>query len=278
MKNPYIPELALIRDIKDETPEVKTFTVSRKDGKPFKSKPGQFIELFVFGYGEFPTSISAILDPEKGYFQSTVQRMGKVTRKFMDLPVNATIGIRGPFGNGFPVEEMEGKNVLLVAGGVGLTSIKYLAHYLLENKDRYGNLKLLYGARTPSDLLFRDTFPLSDREEVGKKGLEVLLTVDEPNKEWKENVGVVTELFSKTEMNLDNTSVAICGPSIMMKFATGRLINIGFDEDQIFLSLERRMQCGIGMCGHCMIGQKRVCLDGPVFAYKDVKDILERLF
>ncbi|MBA7558988.1 Anaerobic sulfite reductase subunit B [subsurface metagenome] len=277
MKNPYMPELALITEIKEETPEVKTFTVSLRDGKPFKSKPGQFIELSVFGCGEFPASISAILD-EKAYFQTTVRRMGKVTQKFMDLPVNSTIGIRGPFGSGFPVEEMEGSNVLLIAGGVGLTSIKYLARYLLENRDSYGNLKLLYGARTPSDLLFRDTFPLSNRGEVEKKGLEVLLTVDEADEEWKGNIGVVTELFGKTDLNPDNTLVAICGPSIMMKFATARLIDIGFDENQIFLSLERRMQCGIGMCGHCMIGQKRVCLDGPVFAYKDVKDTLERLF
>ncbi|MBA7543471.1 Anaerobic sulfite reductase subunit B [subsurface metagenome] len=272
MKNPYMPELALITEIKEETPKVKTFTLSLRDGKPFKSKPGQFIELSVFGCGEFPASISAILD-EKGYFQTTVQRMGKVTQKFMDLPVNSAIGVRGPFGSGFPVEEIEGRNVLLIAGGVGLSSIKYLTRYLVENRDSYGNLKLLYGARTPSDLLFRDTFPLADRED-----LEVLLTVDEADEEWKGNIGVVTELFGKTDLNPENTSVAICGPSIMMKFATARLIDIGFDENQIFLSLERRMQCGIGMCGHCMIGQKRVCLDGPVFAYKDVEDTLERLF
>ena len=277
MKNPYMPELALITEIKEETPEVKTFTLSLRDGKPFKSKPGQFIELSVFGCGEFPASISAILD-EKAYFQTTLRRIGKVTQKFMDLQVNSTIGVRGPFGSGFPVEEMEGRNVLLIAGGVGLTSIKYLARYLLENRDSYGNLKLLYGAKTPSDLLFRDTFPLADKEEGGKKDLEVLLTVDEADEEWKGNIGVVTELFGKTDLNPENTSVAICGPSIMMKFATARLIDIGFDENQVFLSLERRMQCGIGMCGHCMIGQKRVCLDGPVFAYKDVKDTLERLF
>lgn len=278
MGNPYMPELALIRESREETPEVKTFTISLKDVKPFKSKPGQFVELSVFGYGEFPASISAILDAEKGCFQCTVRRMGKVTKKFMELPANATIGVRGPFGNGFPVEEMEGRDILLIAGGVGLTSIKYLACYLVENRDSYGKLRLLYGARTPSDLLFRDSFPLSNRREEGEKSLEVLLTVDEADEEWRGKVGVVTELLEKTEMKPNNTVVAICGPSIMMKFATERLMDIGFDDKHIFLSLERRMQCGIGMCGHCMIGQKRVCLDGPVFAYKEVKDTLERLF
>jgi NAD(P)H-flavin reductase len=275
--NPYIPELALIKDIKVESPEAKTFTVCLKEEKPFNYKPGQFVEVSLFGYGEFPVSVSEIVDMKKGSFQITVRQVGKLTHQLMEMPVNSVIGIRGPFGNGFPMEEMEGRDILLVAGGIGLSPIKYAVDYLLKNRDKYRSLKFLYGATSPSVILFKDTMA-SWSEEGQKKGLEVLLTVDIAEDGWQGNVGMVTDLFDRVQLDPPRTSAIICGPGVMMKAATTRLISRGFAEDQLFMSLERRMQCGMGMCGHCMIGQKRVCLDGPVFAYKDVNDTLERLF
>lgn len=273
MENPYIPVLAVIESAKEETPDANTLTISFTNKKPFNPRPGQFIQMSVFGCGEFPASISAVLDSHNGRFETTVRRLGKVTQRLLDLPTNSTIGIRGPFGKGFQVEEMEGKDILLVAGGMGLAPIRYLALCMFQNTGRYGDMRLLYGAKTPSNLLFRDSFVNWERI-----GLKVMLTVEEPKKDWTGNVGVVTGLFDTGEISPDNTSVAICGPSLMVKSATRRLLDSGFREDRIMLSFQRRMQCGIGLCGHCMIGHRRVCLDGPVFAYKDIKDTLERLF
>jgi sulfhydrogenase subunit gamma (sulfur reductase) len=275
MRNPYLPELAVIEDVREEALGVKTFTISFKKEKEFDAKPGQFVQVSVFGYGEFPVSVSKIIDSRKGRFQVTVRRMGKVTTKFLDLPPNSVIGIRGPHGNGYPIDKMEGRNVLMIAGGIGLTSIRSLALYLLENKSKYGDLKLLYGARTPSELLFKD-FILS--EEVRRKGLEILLTVDEPDEKWRGKVGVVTKLLDEVKVDPRTTIVAVCGPSPMLRFASEKLIGLGFSKDDVFLSFERRMQCGIGVCGHCMISHKRVCLDGPVFSLRDVEGVLDRVF
>jgi NAD(P)H-flavin reductase len=278
MANPYLPELATITRIREETPRVKTFTVALRDERPFCYRPGQFVEVSVFGHGEFPVSICALAAPERGCFDFAVRRVGRATERLMDLPVGATIGIRGPFGNGFPLDTMTGQDVLVVAGGVGLSPLKYLVDCLLEDRGRFGRLTLLYGSISPGELLFKETLALWGGEEGRRQGLEVLLTVDRPDERWAGNVGVVTELFGKARLRPADTSAVVCGPSIMMKFATERLLGIGLREDRLFLSLERRMQCGMGMCGHCMMSEKRVCLDGPVFVYEEVKGILEGIF
>jgi len=277
MKNPYLPELAVIRRVKEETPDTKTFRISFKNGEMFNYAPGQFVELTVFGYGEFPTSISSSPLPAKDYFESTVKCVGNVTAGLHRLPEGSIIGVRGPFGNGFPVEEMKGKNLLFVAGGIGLAPIRSLIHYAMENRKDYGTLKLLYGSRSPADLVFKDDIILNE-EEAEKRGLEILLTVDKGGEGWKGNVGVVTTLFEKTDITPENTVVAICGPSIMMKFVVEELLKRRFKGDQLLLSLERMMSCGMGMCGHCMIGSKYVCQDGPVFTYEETREWLENVF
>ncbi|MCD6248604.1 MAG: FAD/NAD(P)-binding protein [Hadesarchaea archaeon] len=277
MKNPYLPELAVIRRVKEETPDTKTFRISFKNGEMFNYAPGQFVELTVFGYGEFPTSISSSPLSAKDYFESTVKCVGNVTAGLHRLPEGSIIGVRGPFGNGFPVEEMKGKNLLFVAGGIGLAPIRSLIHYAMENRKDYGTLKLLYGSRSPADLVFKDDIILNE-EEAEKRGLEILLTVDKGGEGWKGNVGVVTTLFEKTDITPENTVVAICGPSIMMKFVVEELLKRRFKGDQLLLSLERMMSCGMGMCGHCMIGSKYVCQDGPVFTYEETREWLENVF
>jgi NAD(P)H-flavin reductase len=279
MNNAYLPQLALIKDIIEETPNVQTLTIAFKDKAPFDPQPGQFVELSLFGYGEFPVSIAGVIDPVAGVFQTTIRRMGGVTEKIADLKMNDTIGIRGPFGQGYPLEKLDGKDVILVAGGLGMASIKYLADCLLKNRDRYGRIILLYGAATPEDVLYKNS-PSLFQSETKERPLEAFVTVDKPDREWKGNVGIVTGLIDKIEPALDinRSMVAACGPSKMMKAVVDRFILAGFKGEQLLLSFERRMQCGIGICGHCMMGEKRVCLDGPVFSFHDVEDTLENLF
>lgn len=274
MKNLYMPELALVEDIKEETPNIRTLTISLEGRNPFNSLPGQFIELTIFGCGEFPVSVSAVPGPD--LFQTTIQQIGKVTKEIASLSVGSAIGIRGPFGNGFPLFEMQGKDICIVTGGVGLAAVRHLINYIVENRGQYGKVQLLHGARTPGDLIYKEF--LFNKEKAQEQGIEILLTVDQTDAGWEGNVGVVTELFKRTTVDPANTVAVVCGPGIMMKFASQGLAEMGFGDGQILLSMERRMQCGMGMCGHCMVGQKRVCLDGPVFTYGSIKDSLEKAF
>lgn len=276
MENAFMPDLAKIKDIKDETSDIRTLTVSMEKQKTFEAKPGQFVEMTLFGYGEFPVSVSSILGPN-GSFQISVQQKGRATNQAKNLTIGTTIGIRGPFGKGFSLKEMEGKDVYIVTGGMGLAAVWLLIGALLEKRENYGKLKLLHGARTPADMIYQDSF-VFNRDQAEKRGVEVLLTVDSSDKNWQGNVGVVNELFNKTEISADNAIAVICGPSVMMKFASQGLIDKGFEDGQLMLSMERRMQCGMGTCGHCMIGYKRVCLDGPVFYYAEIKDALDKVF
>ncbi|MFH1618022.1 MAG: FAD/NAD(P)-binding protein [Candidatus Margulisiibacteriota bacterium] len=276
MENVFMPDLAKIKDIKNETSDIRTLTVSMEKQKTFEAKPGQFVEMTLFGYGEFPVSVSSGLG-SNGSFQITVQEKGRATNQVKNLTVGATIGIRGPFGKGLSLKAMEGKDVYIVTGGIGLAAVWSLIDALVKKRENYGKLKLLHGARTPADMIYKDAF-VFNRDQAEKRGVEVLLTVDSSDKDWQGNVGVVTELFNKTEISADNAVAVICGPSVMMKFASQGLIDKGFEDGQLILSMERRMQCGMGTCGHCMIGHKRVCLDGPVFYYAEIKDALEKVF
>ena len=266
MKNPYIPDLAVIKGIKDEAPDVKTFKISFKDGH-LKYLPGQFIELTVFGYGEFPTSISSSPVPKKNHFEVTIKKIGDVTNTLHQLKIGSTIGVRGPFGNGFPLSAMKKKDVMIIGGGVGLAPLRSLIYYLLANREKYCDLKLLYGARTSDDILFKD--------EMKNWDMEVCLTVDRATEGWTGNVGLVTTLFKWTEIKPENTVAVICGPPIMIKVVSDELLKMDFPEDRIIVSLERLMKCGMGICGHCNIGAKYVCKDGPIFAYGETMKFLE---
>ena len=270
MKNPYIPRLAVIKEVKDETSDVKTFKISLKDGRSLRYTPGQFVELTVFGYGEFPACFSSSPLSQRDYFEVTVRRVGDATNALHGLSAGSIIGVRGPFGNGFPLRMLKRKDVLIVVGGVGLAPLRGLIYYLLEKRGDYGELKLLYGARTPDDIVFKD-------EMVGWD-MDILLTVDRAGKGWIGNIGVVTILFRDTEIKPDNTVAVICGPLIMISAVSAELLKRDFSEDQIIVSLERMMKCGTGMCGHCNIGAKYVCKDGPVFTYRETMEFLEAAF
>lgn len=271
MKNPYIPYRAIIRAIKDETYDTKTFSLAFQDGKhqqEFQYRPGQFIELSLLGYGESPISIASS-PSQRGYLELCVRRVGRVTEALHRLSENDVLGIRGPFGNGFPVEDMAGKNLVFVGGGLGLAPLRSLINTVFANRGDFGKVTILYGARTPDDLLFQDELVVWE----GRDNTEVLVTVDVGSGDWQGNVGVVTTLFNKTAISAQNAIAIVCGPPVMFRFVIQELLKLGFPEEAIMLTLERLMKCGLGKCGHCNIGPKYVCLDGPVFTYKQLKGL-----
>ena len=270
----YMPELAFVVDIIEETSNIRSLVLGLKQDKLFECVPGQFVELTVFGYGEFPVSIAEVIDPHKGRFKVTIQKVGKVTKEAGKLKVGSQIGVRGPFGNGFPLDYMAGKEVQVVSGGVGLAAVWHLLRHLDQHIEDYKKLTLLHGARTPTDIIYREGL-----EAFQKRGrFEVYLTVDKSDNGWPGHVGMVTELLKKPTSDTQRAVAVVCGPGVMMRAAATEFLGFGLPEDNIFLSMERRMQCGMGACGHCMVGWKRVCLDGPVLSYKDIRNTLERIF
>lgn len=275
MRNPYLPSPAKIIDVKEETPTVKTYTLQKRD---LHFRPGQFVELTVLGAGEAPFSISS--SPfEGGSFQVSVtkvfdpnaMRVGRVTGALHAKTIGEIVGVRGPYGTSYSIDNIAGKDVTIVGGGIGLAPLRSLTLALLHERRRYGDIKLLYGARTPEDLVFREEL------EGWRNELEVHLTVDKGDERWEGNVGVVTTLFDIVKIDPANNVAFVCGPPIMMRSVVQKLVGIGFSTEYIYPSLERLMNCGVGKCGHCNIGRYYVCKDGPVFAYEQVKDV-PRLF
>ncbi len=276
MSNPYLPKLAVIKETIKENENTLTLIVALQKKITFNPEPGQFIELSLFGHGEFPVSIAGVIDKTSGVFQVTIRKMGGATEKVVDLKQGSTIGIRGPLGKGYPLAQMEGKDVILIAGGLGIASIKYLAERLMEDRSRYKRIILLYGARSPQDLVLT-SYPLFNLGKTEKASLETFVAVDQPDSKWKGNVGNVINLYETIESGIKTTEsiVAACGPSTMMKAVVDCFTHSGFTGEQLILSFERRMQCGIGKCGHCTIGEKRVCMDGPVIAFHEIKNTIE---
>lgn len=272
-ENPYLPYPAVIQRVKEETSDIKTFSLAFKDKArqtTFYYRPGQFVQVSILGLGEAPISLSSA-PCCNGSFELSVKRSGRLTERLHQLKPGDEIGIRGPYGNGFPYEEIKGKNIVFVGGGIGLAPLRSLINSIIANRDDFGSLQILYGARTPADLVFKDELNCWSETD----GVEVLVTVDIGDERWTGNVGVVTTLFAKTRISADNTAAFICGPPVMIPFVIRDLLEIGLPEEWIICTLERHMKCGIGKCGHCNIGSKYVCLDGPVFNYRELKQLLE---
>jgi len=265
--------LAIITKVCDEAAGIKTFTLEFKEPeiqKSFDYRPGQFVELTVFGVGEAPISITSS-PVNKGYLELTVAAVGKVTRALHLRKEKDVAGLRGPYGNGFPFDEVKGKNILFVGGGIGAAPLRSLINQMFAYRDNFAKISILYGAREPGLLCFID-----DLEGWGKtENSEVLLTVDAPDAKWRGNVGVVGSLLPKINIDIKNTVAFICGPPIMIHFVLLDLLKMGFEEEQIITTMERRMECGVGKCGHCNIGKSYVCLDGPVFSYHQLRELGE---
>jgi len=272
-KNIYTPDLAVIKKVCDEAAGIKTFTLEFQEPeiqKSFDYRPGQFVELTVFGVGEAPISITSS-PVNKGYLELTVAAVGKVTRALHLRKEKDVVGLRGPYGNGFPFDEVKGKNILFVGGGIGAAPLRSLINQMFAQRRDFAKISILYGARESRFLCFID-----DLEGWGKtKNSEVLLTVDAPDAKWWGNVGVVGSLLPKIDIDIKNTVAFICGPPIMIHFVLLDLLKMGFEEEQIITTMERRMECGVGKCGHCNIGKSYVCLDGPVFSYHQLRELGE---
>jgi NAD(P)H-flavin reductase len=263
--NPYVPKPARIIGVRDESPDTKTITVGPNPLGVFT--PGQFAMVTAYGVGEAPFSICS--SPfNKDMLQFSVRKMGSVTTVLHEAGVGDEVGVRGPYGRGWPVEKMVGKNILMVGGGIGLAPLRSLVLYVLEEKDRYGDIAVCYGARTPSLLMYRSEF-----DEWVNQGVKLYLTVDAGEEGWKSNVGVVTTILDKPVLNKAETIVCTCGPPVMIRFVLKKLVELGYSKKNIYASLEGRMRCGIGKCGHCHFGDKHVCLDGPVFQHDEMTSL-----
>lgn len=268
----YLPSLAEIVRTEQLTKMEKLFEIKLQNGQELGHQPGQFVEVSLFGIGEAPISVSSS-PTKKGSFELAVRAVGNVTKTLHTLNRGATLGIRGPFGKGFPIEEMKGKDILFVAGGIGLMPLRSLINYVLDNRSHFGRVLVLFGAKTPAEQLFLD--------ELAKwrqsKDMEYWETVDRSDGQWKGNVGVITTLFPKITVDPQKTIAVIVGPPIMYRFAILEAQVKGIPDDQIIVSLERRMKCGVGKCGHCQINHIYVCQEGPVFSYAKIKDLKEAI-
>jgi NAD(P)H-flavin reductase len=263
-RNIYFPIKARLTDVIEESPAIKTFVLVPEN--EFSFKTGQFIELSVDGIGEAPfTPSSSPLVTEK--LEVTVMKTGYVTEYMHMLKPGVIMGIRGPFGRGYPVETFYNKEVLILGGGCGLAPIRSLLFALESIKDKLEKVILCYGSKTPADCIYK---PLFDRLNRTEK-FEAYRTVDNADEEWNGSVGVATTLLNKIKINIENSLAVVCGPPVMMKFGTIRLLEMGYKDDQIYLSMEKNMSCGLGKCGHCMMGEFFVCRDGPVFTYDEIK-------
>lgn len=265
-RNIYKPIRSKLIEVIEESPLIKTFVLVPEE--EFSFATGQFIELSVDGVGEAPfTPSSSPHVREK--IEVTVMKAGYVTEYMHRLKAGAYMGIGGPYGRGYPVEKFFGKEVLILGGGCGLAPIRSLLYALEHVSDKLIKVMLCYGSKTPADCIYK---PLFARLNSLDK-FEAYRTVDKADEEWKENVGVATTLLNNIKVNIKGSVAVVCGPPIMMKYGTLKLKEMGYSDEQIFLSMEKNMSCGLGKCGHCMMGEYFVCKDGPVFTYNEIKDL-----
>lgn len=266
--DPMTPRPFVVERFKRELSDTFTLTLKAADGSPFTFQPGQFNMVYGFGMGEVPISISG--DPDDpSVLVHTIRSVGKVTEALGRLEPGATVGIRGPFGTAWPVEKAYGHDVVFVAGGVGLAPLRPAIYRVLAERPRFGNVLILYGARTPEDMLF----PKELQAWRGRFDVSAHVTVDRVTGNWGGKVGVVTNLIKSGGFDRRHATAFVCGPEVMMRYAAEALVERGTARESVWLSMERNMKCAVGFCGHCQFGPTFVCRDGPVYRY----DALEKL-
>jgi len=272
MKNPYLPIPMVVKRTQVETADRMLRTLElgflkEEDEKAFRFVPGQFCELSLFGKGEAPFGIASS-PTEKGSLKFTINKAGTVTTALHQITQGEEMGIRGPLGNSYPIELFQGKNVLVIGGGFAFTTLRSLILYLLqpENRSRVKDITVIYGARNPGLLLYKEE--LADWQK--RSDMKLVVTVDAGDKDWKGKVGLVPNVLEEVGPPSENTYAVICGPPIMIKFTFPKLMTLKFPNERIYTSLEKRMKCGIGKCGRCNIGHLYVCKDGPVFSYEQL--------
>jgi sulfhydrogenase subunit gamma (sulfur reductase) len=273
----YTPFTARVRELRVETEDVKTLRLvfqEEKVAETFTFEPGQFVELSVAGEGE-ATFCLASSPEERGYVECSVKRVGLVTEAIHRLDPDALVGLRGPYGNSFPLERMEGRDLIFVAGGIGLAALRSLIKVVLAGRRKYGSILILYGARSVEDLVYREEL----EQWRSLKGLKAVLTVD-PGGEgagWKGEVGFVPAVLERLNPGRRNSTVVTCGPPIMIRYVLAALDKMGFDPQEVITTLEMKMKCGLGHCGRCNVGPLYVCRDGPVFTYAQIREFVEQI-
>jgi NAD(P)H-flavin reductase len=270
MSTPFLIHPARITDRRVETQGIYTFAMQFVDPavrREYRFEAGQFNMLYAFGVGEVPISI--VSDPARpDVLEHTVRIAGRVTSVMARWKPGDFVGVRGPYGNGWPMEQARGRDVVIVTGGLGCAPVVAVINYIFRRRDDYGDLQILHGVKTPHELLYREHF---DRWRRAPR-TRVFLTSDRPDKTWRDHVGVVTDLFDELSVS-PSTIVMMCGPEVMMRFAARDMVRKGVPQDAIYLSMERRMECAVGLCGHCQYRDHFVCKDGPVFTYQAVREI-----
>ena len=274
-RNPYLPIPVEVVKITTEvdTKDIKTFRlafVNKEDEESFKYLPGQFGELSIYGKGESPIGIASS-PTQKGFLEFTVQRAGVVTTALHNMEEGTVMGVRGPLGNCWPLEYLEGKNVVIVGGGFAFTTLRSLLNYMLyeENRSRFGDITVVYGARSPGLLIYKDELA----EWAKRKDLNLNVTVDKGDEGWTGREGFVPTVCKEIAPSSENAVTVICGPPIMIRFTLPVFFDLGFSKENIYTSLEMRMKCGIGKCGRCNVGSKYVCKDGPVFSLAELDQL-----
>jgi sulfhydrogenase subunit gamma (sulfur reductase) len=273
--NPYLPEVATVVEIIDETPNIKTFRLRFDDPevqKSFSFLPGQVGQLGIFGVGEATFAISSKAS-EKEFIQFSVMKAGEVTKALHNLSEGDKVGVRAPMGCGFPVEAWKGKKILYVLGGIGSAALKATIEYTLEHRADYAGISILYGATHPTNF----TYWYDVQEWQKRKDIDLTLTIDKDCDGWQCDVGLVPHVLERMNPDPKNTIAITCGPPIMIKFALMSFEKLGFTPEQTLTTLEKRMKCGIGICGRCNVGPKYVCVDGPVFSLAELNELPDEL-
>jgi sulfhydrogenase subunit gamma (sulfur reductase) len=267
----YLPHLAEIARIEQETPDTRTYFLS-PDGIEWSRAywPGQFVELSVFGAGEAPFCLSQ--SPTRSEFiEVTIRRAGTVTNRLDTYRPGDLVGLRGPFGNSFPFERARGKDLIFVGGGIGLPPLRSLINYVLDRRADYGNVSVFYGAKTPADRVYKNELAAWSRSPA----LALVETVDRADETWAGHVGVVTTLLKDLKVDAASTLAFTCGPPVMLKFVMAELLGLGLSPSNIVTTLERYMKCGVGKCGHCCVGHHYICVDGPVYNFEQIQRLPE---
>ena len=265
----YLPEPARILDVQQMTALEKLFTLEFFGGRSLGHQSGQFVTVSALGIGEAPISISSSPSRSNGTFELCIRKAGDLTGVLHQKKAGDTLGIRGPVGQGFPLKKFQGKDILFAPGGLGLAPARSVINQVLDERGKYGRVTILYGARTPAELLFK-----GELEEWDKRDdVDLHVTVDQPDDDWTGNAGVITTLFSKVSVYPRNTVAITIGPPVMYRFVLMELLGKGIPETNIWLSLERRMKCGVGKCGHCQINDLYACQSGPSFSYAEIKAV-----
>lgn len=267
--NPYQYIEAEIVDIMEETPNIKTFVLEPKEDVGFRT--GQFMNITVPGFGEAPFTPSSNYD-RKRKLDFTIMNVGRVTRLLHGMKKGSIVGVRGPYGKGYPLDLFKGKELCIVGGGVGLAPLRSLIYALFNDVDQYKKILVKYGAKTPGDIVYKNEV---NKWSATAEHVDVEVTVDSGDSSWNGHVGLVTTILKNLDMDVKTAKGIVCGPPIMMKFATFKLLELGFAEENIYLSMEKNMSCGIGKCGHCRIGPVYACKDGPVFTFARIKELPE---